>query len=131
MSAPITMRSILAEVCAERGVTEADVLSQSRKRRIAHPRHEVMWRCKQVKRQDGRDRYSLPQIGAFLGGRDHTTALHGVRAHKARLADQAHPQGQTSRVDDCERLIPPDGDNSIIPVGASRIAPTEDLQECS
>lgn len=130
MSTPITMRSILAEVCAERGVTEADVLSQSRKRKVSRPRQDFMWRCRQVKRADGRGRYSLPQIGAFLQ-RDHTSVLFGVRAHEARLGEPVHPQGQTSRVDDCERLIPPDGDNSIIPVGASRIAPTEDLQECS
>lgn len=30
--------------------------------------------------------YSLPTIGRWFGGRDHTTVLHGVRAHEARLA---------------------------------------------
>lgn len=101
MSAPITMRSILAEVCAERGVTETDILSQSRRRKIAHPRQDFMWRCRQVKRADGRDRYSLPQIGAFLQ-RDHTSVLFGVRAHEARLGEPVHPQPVESRVDDHE-----------------------------
>lgn len=29
---------------------------------------------------------SLPHIGRVFGGRDHTTILHGIRAHQARMA---------------------------------------------
>jgi chromosomal replication initiator protein len=28
---------------------------------------------------------SLPQIGRALGGRDHTTVMHGVRKHESRM----------------------------------------------
>jgi chromosomal replication initiation ATPase DnaA len=81
------MKSILAEVAEEYDV-DADVLrlSQSRKYHITRPRQDFMWRCRQVKFADGSQRYSLPQIAAFLGGMDHTTVLWGVRAHARRIA---------------------------------------------
>jgi chromosomal replication initiation ATPase DnaA len=34
---------------------------------------------------NGRPRYSYPQIAKFLR-RDHTTVIHGVRAHEQRIA---------------------------------------------
>lgn len=60
-----------------RGVSQAELLSPTRRRKIAHARQHAMW----LLRQEG---YSYPQIGRAFGGRDHTTALHGVRAHEAR-----------------------------------------------
>jgi chromosomal replication initiator protein len=88
---PITMKTIAADVCARHGLAVDDLLSPDRKRRIAHPRQEFMWRCRQIYWASGGHRYSLPQIGVFLGCRDHTTVLHGVRAHEARLEAEAAP----------------------------------------
>lgn len=82
----ITMRAI-AELVAERhGLSLDDLKSPARDRRIAHPRQEAMWQMRQVLRGDGLNRYSLPMIGEFLGGRDHTTIRFGVLRHAARLA---------------------------------------------
>lgn len=84
--ASVTMRAI-AELVAERyGLTLDDLKGQRRSRRIAHPRQEAMWLMRQVRFSDGRQRYSFPMIGDFLGGRDHTTIQHGCRAYAARLA---------------------------------------------
>lgn len=48
--------------------------------------------------------YSLPRIGEFLGGRDHTTIMHGVnRIHDMRLT---HPK-IAQYVDDCRTLMTP------------------------
>ena len=79
-----TMRQITTEVAAERGVSYADLVMPdsvpgARAFAIAHPRQEAMWRMKQT------GKWSLPQMGRFLGGRDHTTILAGVRAHQARI----------------------------------------------
>lgn len=84
--APVTMRSLLIETAHRNGLTPGDLQSVSRTHRIAHPRQEFMWRCRQVKNPDGSWRYSLPQIGLFLGGMDHTSVLHGVRQHAKRMA---------------------------------------------
>lgn len=88
--------SVLKAIAALHEVTVADLLGQSRERRIAHPRQEAMYLLRSVMAPDGRPKYSLPDIGRAIGGRDHTTVLHGVRAHAAR-----------SRVDDRNCRITP------------------------
>lgn len=80
----MTMREIIAEVARETGV-RVEVLRRPvgtfEPRAIAHARQYAMWRMRQETTQ------SLPQIGRFLGGRDHTTVLYGVRRHAQRLAE--------------------------------------------
>lgn len=83
-----SMREIVRRVAAARGCSVEEILGLSRERVIAWPRQEAMWHCRRVRRADGSHRYSLPQIGAFFG-RDHTTVLHGVRAHTARMCGEA------------------------------------------
>lgn len=71
------LMSKTAQQIAERyGITLADLKSPSRLKRIVHARHEFMAECAAVGR-------STPQIGEFLD-RDHSTVIHGVRAHKKR-----------------------------------------------
>lgn len=82
-----SMRGILASVAHAHDVSLEDLRGPSRKRRFTFPRQEAMWRIRQVRVSAGGYRYSLPQIGEFLG-RDHATVLHGVRTYEARLAAQ-------------------------------------------
>ena len=71
---------VFRQACDEQGVTMLAVKKQLRKRKIAWPRQAVMFalftRCPQL---------STPGIGRMLGGRDHTTVLHGIQAHGKRL----------------------------------------------
>src|SRR5690348_3183204 len=53
-------------------VSIADLRSDRRQQSIAYPRHIAMYLCREL--TDA----SLPKIGAKLGGRDHSTVLHGV-----------------------------------------------------
>ena len=73
------LADILDQVSVKYGLSVADLKGPERFRRIAHPRQEAMWRMHQT------GRYSLTQIGRFLGNRDHTTVLYGIRQHAARL----------------------------------------------
>jgi len=82
---PPTMRQLLREVAEEYGLTIAQLESSERSYNVSHPRQDFMWRCRQVKWANGKARYSYPQIARFLGGMDHTTVMHGVRAHETRL----------------------------------------------
>jgi hypothetical protein len=89
-----TMANIAGEIAERHGVTLADLKGPGRYRAIAWPRHEVMWTLYQERNADGDRRWSLARIARFLGGRDHSTILHGVRAHEARLA-RAIAAGET------------------------------------
>lgn len=74
----LTMADIIQRVAEKHRVTVAQILSDSRCQRITQPRQEAMWHCV------NEDRWSLPQIGRAFG-RDHTTVLHGKRAHEKRM----------------------------------------------
>lgn len=73
---PLSMERIALDVALEHGITLAELTGPARHRRQAWPRQEAMARMHEAG-------YSLSQIARFLD-RDHTTILHGVRAHKAR-----------------------------------------------
>lgn len=79
-----TMRSILAEVCTDHVLPAHEVTGVRRHLPLVRARQDFMWRCRQMKNPDGSYRYSLPQIGRFLG-MDHTTVLHGANAHAKRM----------------------------------------------
>lgn len=75
----MTMRQICKEVAEKHGLTMTEMRSRRRLRLLVVARQEAMWRCRQETLN------SLPQIGAFLGGLDHTTVLHGARVHVKRV----------------------------------------------
>jgi chromosomal replication initiator protein len=63
----------LTRVVAEHyEIAEQDLLGQSRQRHIVHPRHVLMYL---MKHEAG---MTYPMIGKELGGKDHTTIMHGV-----------------------------------------------------
>lgn len=66
--------------CANNGITVEEAKSQDRRRALAWPRQAVMFdlftKCPHL---------SLPAIGRMIGGRHHTTIIHGVEKHCARI----------------------------------------------
>ncbi len=74
-------RQILREVCAKYGVSTVDLCSKRRPILLVTARHEACYRLR------NETTWSYPRIGAFLGGRDHTTIIHAVREHAKRLRD--------------------------------------------
>lgn len=70
--------AIVAEVAAKTGVTVEQLKSDDRHKHIARPRQAAYYALYET------GRYSLPTIGEYFGGRDHTTVLYGIRAHEAR-----------------------------------------------
>lgn len=75
-----TMPTIAARICEEYGVTIDDLKGDRRTLVLTRARQHAMADMHET------GRYSMPQIGYFLGRRHHTTVLHGIRAHRARLA---------------------------------------------
>lgn len=68
----IKVADIVRAVAAHYRVREADILSQRRTRSIVRPRQVAMFLARELTPR------SLPEIGRLIGGRDHTTVLHGV-----------------------------------------------------
>ncbi|MBK69925.1 MAG: chromosomal replication initiator protein DnaA [Euryarchaeota archaeon] len=54
----------------------SDILSKRRSRSVARPRQMAMFLSKEL------TNHSLPEIGEYFGGRDHTTVIHACRKIK-------------------------------------------------
>ena len=76
-----SLSGILLAVSAHYGVSVTDLKSARRHKRLILPRHVFCYLAATATRK------SLPQIGAFLGDRDHTTVLHAVRKIKGLIKD--------------------------------------------
>ena len=72
--------AIMAEVAARNGLTTKALIDKTTCRSGSLVRHEAMYqiyiRCPHL---------SAVAIGRLLGGRDHTTILHGIEAHCKRI----------------------------------------------
>lgn len=84
---PARVKEIVQEVADKHGFTVEDLTGDSRKRKVAHARQEAWARIYEFKRPCGRNSYSMPLIGSWFGGRDHTTVLYGINAHNGRVAE--------------------------------------------
>ena len=73
------VREIIDDAAIRHGFTAAQIIGRDKTKWISHARQEAMCNAHEAG-------FSLPLIGRVMGGRDHTTILHGVHAHRARMA---------------------------------------------
>ena len=66
----VSIRQLIELVCDFYDLTIDEIMSKSREKRLAFPRQIIMYLLREELR------CSYPTIGAELGGRDHTTAMH-------------------------------------------------------
>jgi hypothetical protein len=73
---------IADEVACKHGCTVQTIVGRSRATRWTAARHEAMYRIRHEVRILGAPP-SYAHIGKWLGGRHHSTILHGIRTHAA------------------------------------------------
>lgn len=96
---PILVRDIIRATAAHEQIRYDDIVGPCRQRRFAWPRHRAMYLARRL-RPDA----SLPLIGRIMGGRDHTTVLHGVRRVK-RLLDAGNNQEHMAIADITAEIV--------------------------
>jgi len=69
-----------------------DMRSKKRSRNIAFPRQVAMYCCKII------TRHSLPEIGEYFGGKDHTTVLYAARKIDALQQTDEGFRGEIERI---------------------------------
>jgi len=84
----VPVKTILRRISLATGIKPYEIMGSSRSRHVVFARQAVMY---WAVRLSGR---SLPEIGRALGGRDHTSIIHGSLAYPAKRA----AQGRTLRV---------------------------------
>lgn len=82
---PSRAREILDGVAHKHDIAVRHILGPERGRWAVMARQEAMWALRTEIGRTGGARWTLQRVAAFVGRRDHTTVIHGVRAHQARL----------------------------------------------
>ncbi len=73
---------VITEIVAEHfGISPADILGNKRNVKVAFPRQIVMYLCRNM------TEVTLKNIGAYLGGRDHTTVMNGINKIEEAIKD--------------------------------------------
>lgn len=73
------LRRAICRTLIESRMPWAVLETQTRRAKVVRPRQEVMFLMHKLG-----PGWPLVEIGKFLGGRDYSTVLHGIRAHAAR-----------------------------------------------
>ena len=92
----VSLREIIDAVCDEFELPMSDILSSRRTKDIIIPRQIVMYLAKQLTPM------SFPAIGRLIGGRDHSTVMHGCAAIERKMEDQE----VAYRIDRVKRRLP-------------------------
>ncbi len=69
----ITPENIINVVCDHYSISIEDVKSPKRNKELSHPRQMIMYLCRSMTNA------TYKEIASFLGGRDHSTIMHGER----------------------------------------------------
>lgn len=75
-----TMDDIITVITEQYGIKQVDLQGKRRTQAIAYPRQIAMFLARHI------TRHSLEEIGAYFGGRDHSTVLYGVDKIKKKFA---------------------------------------------
>jgi len=96
---PINLNQILKHVCAYYSVKSVDLKGPKRNKELVIPRQMLMYLIKDLTQTP------LMSIGEFLGGRDHTTIMHGV----SKVETQAQKDQNTAKdIQNIKKLIQED-----------------------
>lgn len=88
----LTPEKILKQVCEFFSLKKEDILGKRRQRELVHPRQISMYLIKHEMN------YSFPLIGRTLGGKDHTTIMHGVKKIEKELTKNPQTQREVSLI---------------------------------
>ena len=86
----ITPELVIKVVSEHFNITPEDICSHKRNSEIVYPRQIAMYICRDI------EGYSLKSIGSIMGGRDHTTVIHGAD----KIADMIKKDDNTKKVVD-------------------------------
>jgi len=88
----VALEDVLEGVAEHYRVEASALVGRSRRRDVSHPRQVAMYLMRVL------TSYSLPAIGATLGGRDHSTILHGYQKVAGRLDADADLAGDIDSI---------------------------------
>ena len=92
MTGPVSVAVVVWAAAGEFDVRVADILGPSRQQPVALARQTAMLVARRL------TGLSYPVLGRLLGGRDHTTVLHGVRRTQEMMSQDPELELRVARV---------------------------------
>ncbi|MBP9837573.1 MAG: chromosomal replication initiator protein DnaA [Proteobacteria bacterium] len=92
-SKEVNFETIQKAVAEKFSVSLNDLLGKRRTQNIATARHVCMYLCRKL------TAHSYPEIGAFFGGRDHSTAIHAHKIIVEKCADDPNFSNELSSLE--------------------------------
>lgn len=89
-----SMDTVLSLLAEHFGINLADLIGKKRTKELVYPRHVAMYILKEELNM------SFPQIGREMGGKDHTTVMHGCNKIIAELPNNTKIQSDVARIKD-------------------------------
>ena len=89
----VTLQHIIDAVTRYYNVKLSDLQSKRRHKSITEPRQVCMWLARK------RTRFSLEEVGAYFGGRDHTTVMHAIKTVDERAERDSLFAGEVQELD--------------------------------
>lgn len=87
----VSAENVIELVCSHYAVRLNDLLSERRTKNLAFPRHVAMYLTKEL------TQLTLSEIGAFFGGRDHSTVLHAINKIKSKRLKEPELRAELER----------------------------------
>jgi chromosomal replication initiator protein len=81
---PITVTRIVDATAVVYGFSRVDLNSHRRTKNLCKARHLAMYLARELTPR------SMPEIARIMGGRDHTTVMHGAQKIAKQVADPDH-----------------------------------------
>ena len=75
----VSISTIQSAVCDYFSIKLADLVGHARGRKYSVPQHIAQYICRKLSSK------SLPEIGVYFGGRDHSSILHACRSVEKRI----------------------------------------------
>ena len=92
-SAGIDFEKIVSVISKQSGYSFSDLCSKNRNKDISEMRHIAMFLMKKHTQR------SLRDIGSFLGGRDHSTVMHGLQKIQSQLENEIMMQEKVKAIE--------------------------------
>ena len=83
----ISIDLIQKKVAGFFGIDESEMKTKKRSRAVSYPRQVAMFLSREL------TKFSLPDIGGFFGGRDHSTVLHACDKISREMKESDHTKG--------------------------------------
>lgn len=79
-----TLADVAMTVAFRHRFTVEELRGTRRFKPLSWARHEAVYLMRSIRREDGKPKYTLNQIGRFMSGRNHKTLINSINKYRSK-----------------------------------------------